>query len=364
MTSTTSIDGTTAAGTYDVAVVGGGPAGLSAAVTLARSLRSVVVIDAGEPRNAPADGAHNLLGREGVPPRELLAAGRREATGYGAEIRPGRAVAARRVEDGFEIDVVPDAADEPRGAGTDPTTVRARRLLLASGLVDELPDVPGVRELWGRDVLHCPYCHGYEVRGRRIGVLATGANAIHQVQLLRQLSDDVTLFLHTAPEPDDGAWERLAALGVRVVEGRVARLTITESTESTETGDGDSAANGNAHGNGRLAGVVLEDGTTIDVDAVAVAPYLVARGELFEQLGGTLDDHAVGGRYVPADARGATPLPGVWAAGNSSDLAAMVGASAAAGVMAGAQINAELVEEDVAQAVARRRSPYAARRTA
>ncbi|WP_069386045.1 NAD(P)/FAD-dependent oxidoreductase [Cellulosimicrobium cellulans] len=336
----TSPSTTTAAGTYDVAIVGGGPAGLSAAVTLARSLRSVVVIDAGEFRNAPAEGAHNLLGREGVPPHELLAAGRREATGYGAEIRPGRAVAARRVEDGFELDVVP--ADPAGADGVGASTVRARRLLLASGLVDELPDVPGVRELWGRDVLHCPYCHGYEVRGRRIGVLATSTNAIHQALLLRQLSDDVTIFLHTAPEPEDAAWEQLAALGVRVVEGRVARLAVDDSS--------------------RLAGVVLEDGTTIDVDAVAVAPYLVARGELFEQLGGTLDDHAVGGRYVPADARGATPLPGVWAAGNSSDLAAMVGAAAAAGVMAGAQINAELVHEDVARAVERRRSPYSAAR--
>lgn len=352
----TSPSTTSTTGTYDVAVVGGGPAGLSAAVTLARSLRSVVVIDAGEPRNAPAEGAHNLLGREGVPPRELLAAGRREATGYGAEVRPGRAVAARRVEDGFELDVVPAGPDEAGDTGT--STVRARRLLLASGLVDELPDVPGVRERWGRDVLHCPYCHGYEVRGRRIGVLATGPNALHQVQLLRQLSDDVTLFLHTAPEPDDAAWERLAALGVRVVEGRVARLAVdpdiepgTESPESV--GD---------HDRSRLAGVVLEDGTTVDVDAVAVAPRMVARGELFEQLGGTLDDHAMGGRYLPADARGATPLPGVWAAGNSSDLAAMVGASAAAGVMAGAQINAELVEEEVARAVERRRSPFAAAR--
>ncbi|WP_435738150.1 NAD(P)/FAD-dependent oxidoreductase [Cellulosimicrobium sp. PMB13] len=326
--------------THDVVIVGGGPAGLSAAVTLGRSLRSVVVIDAGEPRNAPAEGAHNLLGREGIAPRELLAAGRREAASYGAQVRPGRAVAVRREDDGFVVDVEPvqGSSGEPG-----PTTVRARRILLAAGLVDELPDVPGVRELWGRDVIHCPYCHGYEVRGRRIGVLGTGPNAVHQVLLLRQLSDSVTLFLHTAPVPDDAAREKLAALGVPVVEGRVARLDV---------GDGPDG--------GSLRGVVLGDGTTFPVDAVAVAPRFVARGELFEQLGGELEDHPMGGRFVPVDARGATTLPGVWAAGNTSDLSAMVGASAAAGVMAGAQLNAELVTEDVERAVeaehARRRA--------
>ncbi|MCB7135015.1 NAD(P)/FAD-dependent oxidoreductase [Cellulosimicrobium marinum] len=313
---------------YDVAIVGGGPAGLSAAVTLARSLRSVVVLDAGEPRNAPAEGAHNLLGREGVAPRDLLATGRQEAAAYGAEVRAARVVGARRDGDGFVLDVASG------------TPVRARRVVLATGLVDELPDVPGVRDLWGTDVLHCPYCHGYEVRGRRIGVLATGPAALHQVLLMRQLSDDVTLFLHTAPEPDDAAWEQLAALGVRVVEGRVARLDVAD---------------------GRLRGVVLDDGTTIAVGALAVAPRFVARGELFEQLGGTVEDHPMGGRFVPADPRGATSVPGVWAAGNTSDLTAMVGASAAAGVMAGGGVNADLAAEDAARAVERRRSPFSAR---
>src|SRR5688500_4772703 len=140
--------------THDVVIIGGGAAGLSAAVALARSLRSVVVIDAGEPRNAPADGAHNLLGQEGIPPLELLEKGRREAEGYGAECRRDRAVGARRSPIGFEVDL----------AGGE--TVQARRMLLATGLVDVLPEVPGVSEFWGKSVLHCPYCHGWEVRGR------------------------------------------------------------------------------------------------------------------------------------------------------------------------------------------------------
>ena len=318
---------TTSPTPYDVAIVGGGPAGLSAAVTLARSLRSVVVLDAGEPRNAPAAGAHNLLGREGVPPRELLATGRAEAEGYGAEVRDaGVERVSGDAEAGFTLTL------------GDGTTLRARRVLLATGLVDELPDVPGVREGWGSTVLHCPFCHGWEVRGQRIAVLATGPAAAHQVLLFRQLTGHVTLFQHTAPELDDATWEQLSALGVRVVEGEVERLDV----------DGRS-----------VRSVVLADGTSFPVDAVVVGPRFVARGELFEQLGGTLEDHPAG-RFVPSDPRGATAVPGVWAAGNSSDLMAQVGASAAAGVVAGAGIHGELAVTDAAAAVARRRAPFAA----
>ncbi|WNB85636.1 NAD(P)/FAD-dependent oxidoreductase [Cellulomonas sp. ATA003] len=218
----------------------------------------------------------------------------------------------------------------------------ARRLLLATGLVDELPDVPGVRELWGRDVLHCPYCHGYEVRGRRIGVLGTSPNVLHQTLLLRQLSADVTLFLHRSPELDDEGWEQLAALDVPVVVGRVRELAR----------DGD-----------RVRAVVLDDGHTFDVDAVAVQPRFVARAELYEQLGGTLTENPMG-RHITRDPAGATDLPGVWAAGNVGDLSAMVGASAAQGVMAGAVINADLVMTDVRDAVRARADRTAARSAA
>lgn len=302
---------------HDVVIVGGGAAGLSAAVTLARSVRDVLVIDAGEPRNAPAAGAHNLLGREGISPLALLEAGRQEAAAYGAQIRRGRGTTARRTADGFEITLA------------DGDTVTARRLLLATGLVDELPDIPGVRELWGTHVLHCPYCHGYEVRGRRIGVLATSTNALHQTILLRQLSNDVTLFLHDAPDPDDEEWEQLASLGIRVVTGHVRELAR----------DGD-----------RLHAVVLADGHTFAVDAVAVQPRFVARGDLYEQLGGTLTQNPLG-RHITTGPAGATELPNVWAAGNAGDLGAMVSTSAAQGVMAGAAINANLAMTDLRAAV-------------
>ncbi|MEX5296518.1 NAD(P)/FAD-dependent oxidoreductase [Kocuria sp. CPCC 205268] len=302
---------------HDVVVVGGGAAGLSAAVALARSLRSVVVVDAGQPRNAPAGGAHNLLGREGIAPLELLATGRREAEQYGARIVADRAVTARAEEGGFAVGLA--------GGGV----LRGRRLLLATGLVDELPDVPGVAELWGRSVLHCPYCHGWEVRGRRIGVLGASPMSIHQTLLFRQLSEDVTFFPHRMDDPGAEAWEQLAALGVRVVEGPVQRLR----------------AEGDA-----LRAVVLGDGQEIAVDAVVVAPRFVARAELYEQLGGTLTEHPVG-QLIATGPMGSTPVPGMWAAGNAGDLSAMVSSAAGAGTGAAAAINADLVAEDAAAAV-------------
>ncbi|WP_437583460.1 NAD(P)/FAD-dependent oxidoreductase [Paramicrobacterium sp. CJ85] len=304
----------------DVAIIGGGAAGLSAAVALSRSLRSVVVIDAGEPRNAPSSGVHNLLGREGISPRDLIAQGRAEAEGYGARMLSDTVTHVRR--DGG--DVVLDLADGDE--------LRARRILLATGLRDELPDVPGLADLWGTHVLHCPYCHGWEVRGQRIGVLGTTAMAMHQVQLFRQLSEHITLFTHTMPELADEDWGTLAALGVEVVTGRVAEVRAK---------------------NGEIDAVVLDDGHELAIDALTVAPRFVANAGLYEQLGGTLSENPMG-LFVETDFAGKTDIDGVWAAGNVSELGAVVAAAAAQGLMAGGAINGDLVLEETRAAVAAR----------
>ncbi|MGW0038316.1 NAD(P)/FAD-dependent oxidoreductase [Gordonia sp. NPDC003376] len=307
----------------DVVIVGGSAAGLSAAVALGRSLRTVVVVDAGHPRNAPAEGAHNLLGREGIAPADLLAAGRGEAIGYGARIVDGQVTTATRrdgTDPSFEVGL------------TDGTRFRARRLLLATGLVDELPDIDGIGELWGRDVLHCPYCHGYEVRGRRIGVLGSGPMAMHQTLLFAQLSDHVTLIDHALPELSADEHARLDALGVPLVRGPVRRL---------DTADG------------RLRAAVLSDGTELELDALTVTPRFVARTDLFTALGGELADNPMG-TFIPTEMGGRTSVPGVFAAGNAADISAIVGASAAAGVQAGALINADLADADLTHAVAMR----------
>ena len=307
---------------YDVVVIGGGPAGLSGALMLARSRRSVVVLDSGRPRNAPAAGVHGLLGHDGTSPRELLAAGRAEVRGYGGQVVDAEVVSATREADRFVVLL---------GDGRE---VRARRLLVATGLVDHLPDVPGLAERWGRDVLHCPYCHGWEVRDRPIGVLGTGPMSHHHALLFRQLSADVVYFAHHWPPTTEQA-EQLAAIGI-VVE--------TTAVTGVEIGDD------------RLSGIVLADGRTVAREALAVATRLEARTAHLSGLGLIVQDHPAGvGTHVPTDATGRTEVPGVWFAGNVSDLMAQVGAAAAQGALAGAHINADLVAEEADAAVARAR---------
>ncbi|GAA2368236.1 NAD(P)/FAD-dependent oxidoreductase [Nonomuraea africana] len=316
---------------YDVVVVGGGAAGLSGALTLARARRSVLVIDAGQPRNAPAGHVHGYLAREGVPPAELLAAGRAEVTGYGGRIERGEVVSAERVGDGFRVTLA------------DGSTVAAARLLVTTGLVDELPEVTGVAERWGREVLHCPYCHGWEARDQAIGVLATaGPLAVHQALLWRQWSGDVTVFLHTAGGLSDEEYAQLAARDISVVEGEVAALEVSDD---------------------RLTGVRLADGRVLPRQVVVVAPRFTARAGLLSGLGLEPTDQEMGGHvvggYIAADPSGATATPGVWVAGNVASLTDQVIAAAAAGVRAGAAINADLVAEETRRAVAARRHHHA-----
>ena len=317
----------TSTGTYDALVIGGGAAGLAAAVALARSLRSVAVIDAGKPRNAPAEEAHNLLGREGISPLQLVAIGREEAQSYGAQIISGEVQSVTRTE----FDRAEPYRDTTFDATlTDGTTLCARRLLLASGLVDELPDIAGIESLWGTDVLHCPFCHGYEVRGRRIGILGTGPATLHQTLLFRQLSPHITVIDHGMPPLSDDDRAMFDALGVEYAAGPVARLDTDTS--------------------GRLRAAVFADGSEVELDALVVAPRFLARTALYESLGGEPTATPTG-VFIPTEMGGRTPLAGVWAAGNCADPMAMVGAAAAAGTQAGAMINADLAMTDARRTV-------------
>ena len=307
---------------YDVVVIGGGAAGLSGALMLGRSRRSVLVIDAGEPRNAPASGVHGFLTRDGMNPTALLEAGREEVRGYGVQVLDGHVATAESLDGGFTVTLEDDRK------------VGARRLLITTGLIDELPDVPGVRERWGRDVLHCPYCHGWEVRDQAIGILGTGPMSAHQALMFRQLSDDVILFQHTSPTPSEEQAEQLAARSITVVDGEVSSL---------ETHDN------------RLTGVRMRSGELVPRQAVVVAPRFVARAEVLSALGLETSDREIAGHvlgsYVPADATGATTVPGVWVAGNVADPFGQVVTAANQGAQAGAHINADLIFEDTQEAV-------------
>ena len=232
---------------YDVVVVGGGAAGLSAALVLGRARRRVAVIDAGSPRNAPAAHMHGFLSRDGLPPAELLAFGRDEVERYGVEIIDGSAVG-----------IVRDSASPFRVALGAGRSVLARQILIATGLRDEIPDIPGLRERWARDVLHCPYCHGYEERDRKLGVLGGSPAAVRYAQIVRQWSDDLA---YITPAGSLTATERreLAARGIGIAEGAAQRILV----------EGD-----------RLRGVELDGERIVACDALFVPPRFVPNSDL------------------------------------------------------------------------------------
>jgi thioredoxin reductase/SAM-dependent methyltransferase len=300
---------------YDVAVLGGGAAGLSGAVVLGRARRSVVVVDAGSPRNAPADSVHGFLSRDGIGPLEFVEIGRAEVERYGGLVLPATAVAARPTDDGFEVSL------------NDGRSITARRLLVTTGVTDELPDVPGVAERWGRDVVHCPHCHGWELRDQPVGVLATHTEwAVRQALMFRQLTPQVTFFEHTAPALTKQQMAQLIAWGISVVTGPVDSLAVADD---------------------RITGLRLADGTTVACSVVVVAPRLVANSGVLTGLGLKPTPHPMGiGESVAADPAGLTEVAGVWVAGNVTDVSAQLMSSAAGGATAAAAINADLIAED------------------
>lgn len=305
--------------TYDTVIVGGGSAGLSAALMLGRARRSVLVIDSEEPRNAPAAHMHGFPSRDGAAPTEFLRSVREQLSPYDVATITGRVLSAERVTDGFRLSL------------DDGTPVGARRLLASTGIVDVLPDVPGLSEHWGGEVVHCPYCHGWELAERRIGVLASTPMSIQQALLFRQWTARLTLLLHTQSPPTAELGEQLAARSVRTITGPVARV---------ETRDG------------RLSGVRLATGEHIELDALAVAPLAAPRADFLRQLGLDPQPHPSGtGEHIPADETGRTQMEGVWAAGNLTNPALNALGSADAGAIAAGAINADLIAQETADAV-------------
>ena len=300
---------------YDVVVIGGGAAGLSAALVLSRARRKVLVVDAGAPRNAPASHMHGYLSRDGVPPGELLAAGRREVNSYGGD-----------VIDGTVTDLVTDGRTGFWVLLAGGQRISARRLLITTGLRDDLPDIPGLRDRWARDVLHCPYCHGHEVRDRPLGVLGGTPGAVRYAQVVRQWTNDLVYF--TPPDILTAA-ERteLRARAIGLVEGTIDALVIDDADQ--------------------LRGVQMQDGRVIARDALFVPPRFVPNNVLLVGLGCDVD----GDGWVSVDKTGRTSVPGVWAAGNVVDPRAQVITAAGAAGAAAIAVNADLVEDDVRNAV-------------
>jgi thioredoxin reductase (NADPH) len=305
--------------TRDVIIVGGGAAGLSAGLVLARARADVLLIDSGNPRNATAVEMRGFLSRDGIAPAEFLALARHEISGYGGEIVSGVVASIEREGTGFRVSL------------SDVSNHATRAVLIATGLRDELPFIPGLRDRWGVLVHHCPYCHGFEVSNQKIVVIGGAARelSLKQAGLLRRNSEDVTLVTHAVRLTEDER-HRLTAFGVRVIDGTVSHLVGATGT---------------------IAGLALTDGTVVDCAAVFIAPLQRPNDALLRALGCDSNPHT---GLVIADQAGQTSAEGVWAAGNVVTPTAQVITAAGAGSASAIAINGWLLNKDLDAASALR----------
>ncbi len=299
---------------FDVIIIGGSAAGLSAALVLTRARRSVLVIDAGMPRNHPATHMHGYLSRDGTPPRDLIAIGRNEVESYDGTILTDMATdAVNEGTQGFRVEL------------GDGRPVHARRLLVATGLRDEIPDIPGLWNRWGRDVLHCPYCHGFEVADQKLVVLGGSPLAAEYALIVRQWSHDLT-YVTPRNVLADAARERLEAREIAIVEGDAEQVIVRAD---------------------RLEGIELAGGRMVPCEALFVPPRFVPNNALLVGLGCELDDDG----WASTGPNGLTSVPGVWVAGNVANPRAQVITAAGEGSAAAIAINADLVDDDVTAAI-------------
>ena len=307
-------------GMWDCIIVGAGPAGLNAALVLGRARRRVVVLDDGRPRNYATHEMHGVLGHDGLDPADLRARGRAELAGYGVE------VVSAEVHDAEVLDGVVRLSSA-RGADV------TRTVLLATGMLDEVPDIPGFAGVWGTSAHTCPYCDGFEHRDERLAVLACGARGEHLAILLRQWSGDVVLLTNGPHDLAVDQLARLHALGIPIIETPVVAL------------DGDD--------DGRLRRVRLDNGETLDRDALFFHVGWRLRNDVARRLGCRLRDDG----SIAVDSEQATTVDRVYAAGNCAEPRALVPAAAGSGVTAAVAINVRLSFEDADHARAGSRAP-------
>lgn len=303
---------------WDVIVAGGGPAGLSAALMLGRARRRVLVIDVGSGRNRFAEHMHGVLGSEGASPGELRERGRAEAAAYGVEFLDAEIASVERTDGGLSA------------ALANGERISAKALIVATGLKDRLPDVPGLAERWGKSVLHCPYCHGWEVRGQRLAVLATSPLSMHQAEMIRQWSDRLTVFTDGLGELTAETTARLHSRGLRLESSAVVEVR----------GEGE-----------KISAVVLADGQEIAVDAIFTFAEPVPNDGFLAPLDLERRDTPFG-PFLAVDEMGRTSDARVWAVGNVTNPGANVPKSIGDGSFAGAAVNGTLIGWEFDEAVA------------
>jgi thioredoxin reductase len=300
---------------WDCIIVGGGAAGLSAALVLGRARRRTLLVDAGQQSNLPAHGIGGLLGHDGRNPAELYETGRRELSTYpSVEVRTGEVETGERTDGGFVLQLA------------DGTRERTRRVLLATGMEYRPPELPGLEQLWGGSAFHCPFCHGWEMRDRPLAVLARGQRAVHSALLLRGWSDDIVVLTDGPAELEDDDRARLAGANITIDERRVVELVSD---------------------NGELSAVALADGTRLARKGVLVATTLHQRSTLADQLGAdSAEPTPLAQNPIAVDGFYRTTAPGVFAAGDLSMQMPQVAAAIASGSHAAAAVVQSLMADE------------------
>jgi len=290
---------------YDAIVVGGSYAGLAAALQLARARRKVLVVDGGQRRNRFAVHSHGFLTQDGMEAAEIAAIGKAQLLAYdNVDWLDGVVASAERSETGFRLQVEGGPTRE------------AKRLVLAVGATDHLPDLPGLAERWGRHVFHCPYCHGYELNQEAIGVLATSPMSTHLALMLPDWGP-TTFFLNGAFTPDSDQLQQLQARGVNVEPGLIARIEGTLD-------------------------LVMQDGRVMKPAGLFVATRIETNGSIAHQLGCAMDEGPFG-RTIKIDGMKATTVPGVFACGDAARPGGSVAIAVGDGTIAGSATHRSLI---------------------
>ncbi|QHT68453.1 NAD(P)/FAD-dependent oxidoreductase [Rhodocytophaga rosea] len=294
---------------FDVIIIGGSYAGLSAAMALGRSLRKVLIIDSGKPCNRQTPRSHNFITHDGEKPQDIARKAKEQVLKYETvQFIEALATGGSITQEGFEIEI------------SNGDRFNARKLLFATGVADQMPAIEGFAQCWGISVLHCPYCHGYEVRNTNMGVLGNGDLGFELSRLIHHWSGQLTLFTNGKSTLTAEQTSKLQSHQIEIIETEIAALE---------------------HTNGYIDHIVFKNGNTNNISALFARVNFTQHCQIPEQLGCALNEQG----YIKIDDFQRTSLPGVYAAGDNTIMFRSVAMAVAAGTKAGAVINKELIDE-------------------